>query len=108
MPMYLAKFSLTAESWAKVIAKPEDRRKALQPVLEATGGTLHGFWYAFGDADGYVLMEAPDDTTAAAALVKVSSTGAFSQVSTIRLLTVEDMLEALGKAGSLQFRPPGG
>lgn len=108
MPMYLAKFSLTAESWAKVIAKPEDRRKALQPVLESLGGKLHGFWYAFGDADGYVLMEAPDDTSAAAGLVAVAASGAFSQVSTTRLLAVEDMLEALGKAGSLQFRPPGG
>lgn len=50
------------------------------------------------------LMSQP----AGAVLVKVASSGAFRQVVTTRLLTVEEMLQALAKAGHMLFRPPGG
>ena len=47
MPMYLTRFSYTPETWAMLIAHPEDRRRAAQAYIESVGGTLHGFWYAF-------------------------------------------------------------
>jgi len=71
-------------------------------------GKLLGYWYAFGDHDGYVLAEAPDNTTMASALVTVAGSGAFSSLSTTVLLSVEDTLEALGRAQSLADCPPGG
>ena len=58
MPIYLTKFSYTPATWAKLIGKPEDRRKAAQSYIESVGGKLHGFWYAFGTHDGYTLWEA--------------------------------------------------
>ena len=48
MPFYLSRFSYTPEIWARLIANPEDRRRAAQEYVESVGGTLHGFWYAFG------------------------------------------------------------
>ena len=44
MSMYLARFTLTPSTWARLIEKPEDRRLALEPVIAAAGGKLHGFW----------------------------------------------------------------
>jgi hypothetical protein len=35
MAMYLSKFTHTPETWARLLANPEDRRSALAPVLEA-------------------------------------------------------------------------
>ena len=35
MPMYLTRFSYTPETWAMMIAHPEDRRKAAQACIEA-------------------------------------------------------------------------
>ena len=107
MPMYLVKFTYTSETWARLLASPEDRRAVIAPIFEAAGGTLQGLWYAFGDADGYVLGELPDATSAGATLVKVAASGAFSTVSTTVLLTVEEMLEALGRAGGVSYRAPG-
>ena len=49
MSLYLTGFSQTSETWARLLANPEDRRAALAPVVEAFGGKLHGYWYAFGD-----------------------------------------------------------
>ena len=53
MPLYLTRFSYTPETWARLIANPEDRRTAAQSYIESVGGTLLGFWYAFGTHDGY-------------------------------------------------------
>jgi uncharacterized protein with GYD domain len=107
MSMYLARFTLTPATWARLLEKPEDRRQALEPVFAAVGGKLHGFWYAFGDADGYVLGEFPDDVVAASTLTKVAASGAFASVSTTKLLTVEEMLAALRGGGSVEYRAPG-
>ena len=107
MGMYLARFTLTPATWARLLEKPEDRRQALEPVFAAAGGKLHGFWYAFGDADGYVLGEFPDDVVAASTLTKVAASGAFASVSTTKLLTVEEMLAALRGAGGVEYRAPG-
>ena len=108
MPLYLSRFSYTPEAWAKLIEKPEDRREAIGPLLEAVGGKLHGLWFAFGDHDGYVLVEGPDNTAAASALLAVAGSGAFRSLSTTVLLTVEETLEALRRAQSIAYRPPGG
>ncbi|HXZ63151.1 MAG TPA: GYD domain-containing protein [Streptosporangiaceae bacterium] len=108
MPMFLSKFTYTPEAWAALLANPEDRREALGPVIEAAGGKLHGVWYAFGDADGYVLFEMPDPVSAASGLAAVVASGRLSAGSTTCLLTVEEMLEALRRSGSLGYRPPGG
>jgi hypothetical protein len=46
-------------------AQSGGRREALGSVIESTGGKLHGFWYTFGEADGFGLIELPDDVAAA-------------------------------------------
>ncbi len=107
MSMYLVRFTLTSATWAKLLDKPEDRRKALEPLFAAAGGRLHGFWYAFGDADGYVLGELPDDVVAASTVTSVAASGAFAAVSTTKLLTVEEMLAALQGTGRVSYRAPG-
>jgi uncharacterized protein with GYD domain len=107
MGMYLTKFSHTPETWARLLANPEDRRAVLGPVFEAAGGRLHGYWYTFGDSDGFVLFEAPDDVITAGLLARVASTGAFTSVSTTKLLTAEETLDALRRGGGVEYRAPG-
>ena len=107
MALYLTKFSYTPETWARLIAKPEDRRKAAQAYIESVGGKLHGFWYAFGTHDGYNLWEAPDDVSMAAVAVAIGAGGALSSIETTTLLTVEETMQALGKAAQIRYRPPG-
>ena len=107
MPLYLTKFSYTPETWTRMIANPEDRRKAAQTYIESVGGKLHGFWYAFGEHDGYNLWEAPDNVSMAATALAIGAGGALSSVQTTVLLTVEDTVAALQKASSIKYRPPG-
>ena len=107
MPLYLTKFSYTPETWAKLIGNPEDRRKAAQEYIESVGGKLHGFWYAFGTHDGYTLWEAPDNVSMAAVALALAAGGAISSLETTVLLTVDETIEALGKADQLDYRAPG-
>jgi uncharacterized protein with GYD domain len=105
--LYLTRFSYTPETWARLIDNPEDRRTAARTYIESVGGTLHGFWYAFGDHDGYNLWEAPDDVSMAAVVLAISAGGAVHSVETTVLMTVDETLEALRTAARVRYRPPG-
>ncbi len=107
MPLYLSKFSYTPEAWARLIGNPEDRRNAAQTYIESVGGKLHGFWYAFGDHDGYTLWEAPDNVSMAAVALALSGGGAISSLETTVLLSVEETMDALQKAGQVGYQAPG-
>ena len=107
MALYLSKFSYTPETWARMISAPEDRRAAAQSYIESVGGKLHGFWYAFGTHDGYNLWEAPDNVSMAAVALAIGSGGALSSLETTVLLTVDETMDALGKAGQIQYQAPG-
>ena len=107
MPLYLSKFSYTPETWARLIANPEDRRVAAQEYIESVGGKLHGFWYAFGEHDGYNLWEAPDNVSVAAVSLAIGSGGALSSIETTVLMSVDETIEALRKAQQVGYRAPG-
>ena len=107
MPMYLTRFRYTPDTWARMIKNPEDRRAAARQYIESVGGKLHGFWYAFGDHDGYNLWEAPDNVSMAATALALNAGGALASVQTTVLLTVEETLAALQKASTIKYRPPG-
>ena len=107
MPLYLSKFSYTPETWARMIDRPEDRRQAAQSYIESVGGKLHGFWYAFGTHDGYNLWEAPDNVSMAAVALAIGAGGALRSFETTVLMSVDDTLNALRKAGEVGYRAPG-
>ena len=107
MALYLTRFSYTPETWARLASDPEDRREAARSYIESVGGKLHGFWYALGEYDGYNVWEAPDTVSMTAVAIAISGGGALSKFETTQLITVEEMLDALGKVGSVGYRQPG-
>ncbi len=107
MALYLTRFSYTPETWARLAKNPEDRREAARKYIESVGGKLHGFWYAFGEYDGYNLWEAPDNVSMAAVAIALGSGGALSKVETTALMTVEETLDALKRVQSVGYRSPG-
>ena len=107
MPMYLTRFSYTPETWARLAKNPEDRRDAARSYIESVGGKLHGFWYAFGEYDGYNLWEAPDNVAMAAVAIALGGGGALSKCETTPLMTVEETLKSLRRVESIRYRPPG-
>ena len=60
MAHYLMEVGYTPEAWQTLIKTPEDRMKAIRPVIEKLGGSLVGSWYAFGDYDLILIVQMPD------------------------------------------------
>jgi uncharacterized protein with GYD domain len=104
--MYLTRFSYTPETWKRMIANPEDRRKAAAAYIESVGGKLHGFWYAYGTHDGINLWEAPDNVSMASVVLAIGSGGSVTNLETTVLLTVEETIEALTRAQGISYRAP--
>jgi uncharacterized protein with GYD domain len=107
MPFFLMRFSYTPETWSRLIQNPEDRREAARAYIEQVGGSLHGFWYAFGEYDGYAIYETPDNVSTSAVVLAIAAGGALASVETTVLMTVEETLEALAKSKSIGYRRPG-
>lgn len=109
MAHYLIAFSFAAETTKRLVAKPEDRRAAADKALKAVGAKLKEYFFALGPHDAIVIVEMPDNVTAAATAMLVGSSGAFSHVQTTPLLTMGEAMKAMKKAGKAtqSYRPPG-
>ena len=106
MPLYMSTFGYTPEAWAGLIQSPENREEAVGRMLEEAGCKLRGLWYAFGEGDGFALIEAPDNTSAAGLAIKIASSGAFRKFETTPLMTQDETLKALQFAAGTQYAPP--
>ena len=105
MPFYMYQAAYTPESIAAQIKEPQDRLEAVRPALEALGGKIVVGGYPFGEYDVLVVIEAPDDTTAASFALAVGAGGAAKSAKTTRLLSGQEWIESLRKAQGSQYRP---
>src|SRR5262249_29762082 len=80
------------------------RRKAVQDAVQAMGGSLEAYYFAFGDFDVVAISEVPDNITAAALAIGISATGT-GDVETVVLITPEEVDAATKK--TLSFRAAG-
>jgi len=105
MPMYLFRATYNAEG-AKGLLKEggTKRRETIRQLTEKAGGKMHAFYYAFGEADVYVISEYPDAATCAAVALAVNTSGAVTIQTTV-LVTPEEIDAAAKK--SITYRAPG-
>jgi len=107
MPLYMATFSYAPGSWASLVKNPENREETVRRMLAPVGAKLEHLWYAFGEDDGFALIEAPDNATAAGISIAVTSSGAFTSFKTTVLMTMDETFEALEKAAGITYAAPG-
>ena len=105
MPKFLFEASYTLEGARGVqSAGGSSRRDAIAALAASVGGKLESFYFAFGDPDAYVVVDLPDNESAAAVAIAVN-TGGGATVKTVALLTPEE-IDAAAKR-SVDYRPPG-
>ena len=100
MAKYLMRISLTTEG-VKLLHKDKATglRARASTVMEAAGGKLEAYYFAFGQDDVIALAELPDNVTAASISVAVNANG-FVRFTMTPLLTAEDMDKAIEKSGA--------
>jgi uncharacterized protein with GYD domain len=105
MPHYLHMVSYAPEGWAAVIAHPQNRVEAVRSSIEKLGGKITTAWFAFGEYDIVLITEMPDNVSAAAIAIAFAAGGACKSVQTTPLLSQEEAVQALKKAGECGYRP---
>ena len=106
MPRYLFQASYTAEG-AKGLLKEggTKRRAAVEQLIKSVGGKLEAFYFALGETDVFLLVDAPDDASVVAVSLTTAAAGVVTNLRTTVLLTPEEMDQATKK--SVSYRPPG-
>jgi uncharacterized protein with GYD domain len=105
MKKYLIKASYNANGVKGLIEDGGSKRKSeVQKMMAGLGGKLESFYFAFGEHDAYITVELPDDVSAAAAGLRVNSTGLVTMSTTV-LLSPEDIDAATKK--TVSYRAPG-
>jgi len=105
VPKYLWRVSYT-KTGTRGIAKEgaSSRRDAVKHAIESLGGQLELIYFAFGEADVYVIGDLPDNESAAALSLAANVSEGLS-AQTVVLMTPEEFDAAIKK--DVSFRPPG-
>lgn len=107
MSKYLVQVAYTPEAWGAMVQHPQDRKELVEPAVQALGGKIEEFYFAFGDYDVVAIIDMPETTDAAAFSLAATAGGACKALKTTPLMTVEEGMEAMRKAAKSGYRPPG-
>jgi uncharacterized protein with GYD domain len=109
MSHYLVRWQFKDATAKGLLNKPQDRTGPATELVEAFGGKLHCYYFAFGDYDGLGICEFPNNESVAAFSLKAAATGAFARFETTVLLTAQEAEAAMKHAHSakVNYRPPG-
>ena len=99
MPKYLVEGAYTDQGTADLIANPEDCVAAVRSAAEALGGSVELLYFAFGDTDVVAIFDMPDDVSMTALAMAASAGGALKSLKTTVLMSNEDGMEAMRRAG---------
>lgn len=104
MQKYLIQANYTTEGVKGLLKEGgSSRRAAVEKLADSLDGKIEAFYYAFGDTDLFVIIEAPDNVSAAAVSLIVNA-GSGVAVKITPLLTAEEIDAAAKK--HLMYAPP--
>ena len=105
MAKYLAKANYTQMGVQGLLQDGgSKRREVVEKLAASLGGKVEAFYYAFGDADIYLILDVLDNVSAATASLVVSAAGG-ADVSITVLLTPEEVDEVEKKSAA--YTAPG-
>ena len=105
MSKYLVQANYVGEGLKGLLKEGgSSRQAAVEALFESVGGKIEAFYYAFGDADLFIIADLPDNITAAALSLIVNAAGTAAAKVTV-LLTPAEIDAAAKKSAS--YRPPG-
>lgn len=110
MAHYLMRWMWKDAAIKAMTETPQNREATARQVVEAFGGKMSQYFFMLGDYDGLLIAEFPDNESAAAVSMRVSTSGAFSRFETHALMTAEEAQRAMQKvkSGAVAYRAPTG
>jgi len=74
-------------------------------MVEKLGGRIVNGFFAYGEYDVVLILEMPDEASAAALAVAAAGGGALRTIKTTQLITATEGVEILKKAASCGYKP---
>ncbi len=108
MALSMIQFSYKSETVGTLIKNPEDRSVAVKQLIEKLGGKMLAFYYSYGDYDGLVIAEMPDNVSGLATTMAAFAAGGTAGIKTTILISVEEAMAAMKKASGLKLEQPKG
>lgn len=102
----MIQFSYKSETVGNLVKNPEDRSVAVRNLVEKLGGKLLAFYYTYGDYDGFLIVDMPDNTSTLATVMAAFSAGGTAKLKTTVLITVQEAMAAMKKASGLKLEQP--
>ncbi len=108
MAHYLLQWTYKDSAIQAMLNNLQDRPGELRKAVEAFGGKVHQFFFAFGAYDGIAIVEFPDNESGAACSLTLAGAGANSPLATTVLLSPEEGDRAMEKARQTRtgYQPP--
>jgi len=105
MAKYLIQASYT-QAWLQGLVRDggSKRRSVVERMIEALGGRMESFYYAFGKTDLYFVADMPDNADVAALSLAITAAGGATAHVTV-LLTPEELDAAAKK--TVAYTAPG-
>ena len=105
MAKYLICGSYTAEGLKGLLKEGGTKRiEASKQAIESLGGTLEGFYFAYGDNDFYMIVDQPDSSKGIGGGLIANASGTV-KLKTVVLIAPEEIDEAVKI--SMDWRPAG-
>jgi uncharacterized protein with GYD domain len=102
MAVFMYQFAYTPESWAAQIKNPQNRvEKVGRAAAEAAGGKFIGGWLCTGEYDAVIIADMPNIESMAGLSMAIAAGGALKSGKTTALMTGDQGVEALKKAGGV-------
>jgi len=106
MALAMIQFSYKSETVGNLLKNPEDRSVVIGKLIEQLGGKLVGFYYSFGEYDGVIIVDMPDNVSLAASSIVSYAGGGTTRIKTTILLTVKEAMAAMEKGKGLKLPQP--
>jgi uncharacterized protein with GYD domain len=99
MSQYLFQWVYKDTSIKAMVDSPHDRYAQLKKAVEGFGGKLQQFFYAFGEWDGFAVVEFPDAESCCACSMTLAASGVNAAFKTTVLIAPDEAWRAMRRAG---------
>lgn len=97
MPFFMSQWIYHDREIKALLDHPQERVEVVTAAIEAFGGRLHDFYFAFGDYDGVAISEFPDSETALSCFMTFAGDGGLKSFKTTVLLTPQEARRAMDR-----------
>jgi uncharacterized protein with GYD domain len=107
MPIFVTQGRFTREYVRGGLARPEDRRAAVERMCQEAGGKLLNWYLTLGQHDFLAITEMPDAMSASLLSLAAAGGGGVENTVTTQAFTTAEAKDMFERAAKIAYKPMG-